>query len=159
MSDTHGNEQEDQKYDVDSQDANDQGSFSIEEEIRFERICLNLINCQNWSDLHQVCKAHLQMKHTSSWKAFFYYGVSMFKQNKYEIAIAAFESAERVNSEDAQLHYNLGLAQFKIGNYSLSVEHFKKCIMHDNKHPFAYNNLAFLFNMHMIYKETLNICR
>ena len=31
--------------------------------------------------------------------------------------------------------------------------------MHDNKHPYAYNNLAFLFNMHMIYKETLNICR
>jgi len=29
----------------------------------------------------------------------------------------------------------------------------------DNRHPFAYNNLAFLFNIHMIYTETLNICR
>ena len=57
------------------------------------------------------------------------------------------------------MHYNLGLSYFKIGNYSQAVEHFKKCILIDNTHPYAYNNLAFLFNMHMIYKETLNICR
>ena len=75
------------------------------------------------------------------------------------LAIAAFEKSEKINSNDAQLHYNLGLSYFKIGNYSQAVEHFKKCILIDNTHPYAYNNLAFLFNMHMIYKETLNICR
>ena len=75
------------------------------------------------------------------------------------LAIAACEKSEKINSQDAQLHYNLGLSYFKIGNYSQAVEHFKRCILIDNTHPFAYNNLAFLFNMHMIYKETLNICR
>jgi len=74
------------------------------------------------------------------------------------LAIASFEKSEKINSLDAQLHYNLGLAYFKIGNNSQAVEHFKKCIMIDNTHPYAYNNLAFLFNSHMIYKETLNIC-
>lgn len=83
----------------------------------------------------------------------------MYKLQRYVLAIAAFEKAERINTNDSQLHYNLGLSYFKIGNYSQSVEHFKKCIFYDNKHPFAYNNLAFLFNMHMMYKETLNICR
>ena len=95
----------------------------------------------------------------SSFKAFFYYGIAMYKQGEYVLAIAAFEKSERINEDDAQLHYNLGLAYFKIGNYQHTVEHFKKCIILDNKHPYAYNNLAFLFNIHMIYPETLNICR
>ena len=83
----------------------------------------------------------------------------MYKQGSYVLAIAAFEKSERIYEDDAQLHYNLGLAYFKIGNYQHTVEHFKKCIILDNKHPYAYNNLAFLFNIHMIYPETLNICR
>ena len=83
----------------------------------------------------------------------------MYKQNEYVLAIAAFEKAERIQDDDAQLHYNLGLAYFKVGNYQHTVEHLKRCILLDNKHPYAYNNLAFLFNIHMIYKETLNICR
>lgn len=104
-------------------------------------------------------KRHLEKNHTSSWKAFFYYGIAMYKQCEYVLAIAAFEKSERIQDDDAQLHYNLGLAYFKVGNYQHTVEHLKKCILFDNKHPYAYNNLAFLFNIHMIYKETLNICR
>ena len=49
--------------------------------------------------------------------AFFYYGIAMYKQSEYVLAIAAFEKSERINDENAQLHYNLGLAYFKIGNY------------------------------------------
>lgn len=29
----------------------------------------------------------------------------------------------------------------------------------DKKHPFAYNNIAFLFNIHGFYRETIQICR
>ena len=125
----------------------------------FESICQSMLKAQNWNGLAIISKKHLQKNNTSSWMAFFYYGIAMYKQGEYVLAIAAFEKSERINDENAQLHYNLGLAYFKIGNYQHTVEHLKKCILLDNKHPYAYNNLAFLFNIHMIYKETLNICR
>ena len=62
-------------------------------------------------------------------ESFFYYGIAMYKQGSYVLAIAAFEKSERIYEDDAQLHYNLGLAYFKIGNYQHTVEHFKKCII------------------------------
>jgi len=41
----------------------------------------------------------------------------MYKQGEYVLSIAAFEKAERIEHEDPQLQYNLGLAYFKVGNY------------------------------------------
>ena len=122
-------------------------------------LCQELLEQKDWDSLAQVAKKHMKKNHASSWKAFFYFGISMYKQEQYVLAIAAFEKSERIYEDDAQLHYNLGLAYFKIGNYQHTVEHFKKCTILDNKHPYAYNNLAFLFNIHMIYNETLNTCR
>ena len=92
--------------------------FNLEEEIAFERACIKMLNSASWPALEQVCRRHLQKRHTSSWKAFFYYGVAMYKQGKFVLAIASFEKSEKINSLDAQLHYNLGLAYFKIGNNS-----------------------------------------
>ena len=135
------------------------GASNDREGSTFENICQSMLKAQNWNGLAIISKKHLQKNNTSSWMAFFYYGIAMYKQSEYVLAIAAFEKSERINDENAQLHYNLGLAYFKIGNYQHTVEHLKKCILLDNKHPYAYNNLAFLFNIHMIYKETLNICR
>ena len=48
--DTPGEDCEEEKYDkvsdgVDSSDQEDNQAFNLDEEIRFERICLNLINC------------------------------------------------------------------------------------------------------------------
>ena len=106
-----------------------------------------------------MSKARAKQTQQHSWKAFFYYGIAMYKQANFVLAVAAFEKSERIYEDDSQLHYNLGLAYFKIGNYQMTVEHMKKCINLDNRHPYAYNNLAFLFNIHMIYPETLNICR
>lgn len=88
-------------------------------------------------------------------KAFFYYGVAMYKQQKYSLAILSFGKAETMAPTDSQLQYNLALANFKVEMYSEAVDHLKKCIQLDNKHPFAYNNLAFLYNMHSLYRETI----
>ena len=148
-----------QSEDEESEDSEEEHNFDLREEITFEKICLNMLNSQNWDGLEVICKKHLKKNHTSSWKAFFYFGIARYKQGDYVLAIAAFENSERIYEDDAQLHYNLGLAYFKVGNYSHTLEHLKKCILLDNKHPFAYNNLAFVFNIHMIYKETLNVCR
>jgi hypothetical protein len=36
----------------------------------------------------------------------------------YESAIRAFSKAEQLNADDAQLHYNLGLSNFKLEQYN-----------------------------------------
>jgi tetratricopeptide (TPR) repeat protein len=62
-------------------------------------------------------------------------------------------------ANDAQLSYNLGLTHFKLANYEVAVEHLKQCIVQDKRHKFAYNNLAFVFNMHQKYEMTLAVCQ
>ena len=75
--------------------------FNMKEEVQFEKICLNMLNLQNWSGLASISKKHLQKNHTSSWKAFFYYGIAMYKNREYVLAIAAFEKSERIYEDDA----------------------------------------------------------
>ena len=82
----------------------------------------------------------------------------MYKQQKYSVSILAFGKAELLAPNDAQLQYNLALANFKVEMYSEAVEHLKKCIQIDNRHPYAYNNLAFIYNMHCLFRETIQIC-
>ena len=79
----------------------------------------------------------------------------MYKQQKYSVSILAFGKAELLAPNDAQLQYNLALANFKVEMYSEAVEHLKKCIQIDNRHPYAYNNLAFIYNMHSLFRETI----
>lgn len=109
--------------------------------------------------LAKLAKVHIKKKHTSKFKAYFYYGVACYKLHMYPDAIAIYQVAESVNDKDAQLQYNLGLAFFKLEYYSEAVDHFNKCIELDKKHPHAYNNLAFIYNMHQVYKETMKICK
>ena len=40
----------------------------------------------------------------------------------------------------------------------MAVEHFRICAQLDPKHPYVYNNLAFIYNMHGYYPETINVC-
>lgn len=129
--------------------------FNVQEEVDFEVLCLELLQRHEWAELCQVARGHLKKKHTSHFKALFYYGIALYKQNSFRDAITLLKQASAINNGDAQLHYNLGLAFFKLEDYSSSVEHFSKCVELDPRHPFAYNNLAFIFNMYQVYKETL----
>ena len=52
----------------------------------------------------------------------------MYKQQKYSVSILAFGKAKLLAPNDAQLQYNLALANFKVEMYSEAVEHLKKCI-------------------------------
>ena len=75
------------------------------------------------------------------------------------MAILSFTKAATINDNDAQLQYNLGLSNFKIEMYHQALEHLKKCISIDKSHPFAYNNIAYLYNMHGFYRDTILICK
>lgn len=39
----------------------------------------------------------------TSYKGFFYLGISLYKLGDFDTAIRAFEKAEQINSDDAQL--------------------------------------------------------
>ena len=77
---------------------------------------------------------------------------------RYEDAIKAFKKSIEMNSEDSQCHYNLGLSYFKEEEYVLATEHLKICTTIDPYNFYAYNNLAFIYNMHQYYQETINVC-
>lgn len=47
--------------------------------------------------------------------------------NHFEQAIKAFQKSNELDVNNAQLHYNLGLAYFKEEQYTLAVEHLKMC--------------------------------
>jgi hypothetical protein len=46
-------------------------------------------------------RAYLQKSNSNSFKAFFYFGIAMYKQLKFEMAILAFLKAEQINQNDA----------------------------------------------------------
>ena len=88
-------------------------------------------------------------------KGFFYLGVALFKMRYYDQAIKAFQKSCELKADDAQLQYNLGLAYFKKEQYNIAVEHLKLCTQFDSCHLYAYNNLAFIYNMHQMYSKSL----
>lgn len=108
---------DDDEYDEEDSEMRSEGEFNPKEEVAFVQMCQNMLKGQNWKGLAIICASHLEKNHISSFHAYFYYGISMYKQKDYITAIKAFEKAEVRNMDDAQLHYNLGLAYFKVGNY------------------------------------------
>jgi tetratricopeptide (TPR) repeat protein len=65
-----------------------------------------------------------------------------------------------VDKFTAQIMYNMGLAYFK--GFHLSGEYaeecFRRCVMNDPKHPYAYKNLAFVKNLSAKYDQTIQVC-
>ena len=147
--------------------------FDIDAEVRFEQCCLSLLTQNKWEQLLIFADAHLIKKGSSKQRAYFYRGVANYKLANFDDSLEDFNYALAIIKDrndiyglstfnqtvDPQLYYNLGLVNFKLQQYSKAVEHFKTCIQIDPCHPFAYNNLAFLYNMHQFYSETVNICK
>lgn len=75
-------------------------------------------------------------------------GLALYKMNYFEQAIKAYNKSNELDKDDAQCHYNLGLSYFKNEQYTLAVEHLKICTTLDPTNWSAYNNLAFIYNMH-----------
>lgn len=123
---------------------------------------MQLLTAKRWENLLQLANNHLHKPNTVHYFAFFYRGVANYKLMQFEDARYDFTQALDIMLEkegdpfklsqvhqkiDPQLYYNLGLANFKLQQYSRAAENFKNCIRQDPQHPFAYNNLAFLYNM------------
>lgn len=87
-------------------------------EKEFENKCLRYIKIEDWDTLDKISTRHLEETKGKSYKGFFYLGVALYKSGDYENAIRAYQKAEEINGEEAQLHYNLGLANFKLEQYN-----------------------------------------
>lgn len=59
------------------------------------------MNEENWEELYEVSKSHLEETNGKSFKGFFYMGISFYKSDDFENAIRAFSKAESINSDDA----------------------------------------------------------
>ena len=117
----------------------------------FEESCIDIIKNQDWQKLESMSVEQLDDTKGKSPKGFFYLGVALYKIGAYGKAIKSFLKSNELNPNDAQLQYNLGLSYFKEEQYTLAVEHLKLCTQLDPLHRYAYNNLAFIYNMHQYY--------
>ena len=50
------------------------------------------------------------------------------------------------------------MSHFKLNKCSLALDHFKVCTQIQPQHPYAYSNLAFIYNMHGYYREAAIVC-
>lgn len=81
-------------------------------------------------------------------RAFFFLGVALYKMDHHQAAINAFQRSTTIKNNCAEAHYNLAISYAKNNKPRDAVEHFKRCIELEPQHPWAYNNLAFLYNVH-----------
>jgi tetratricopeptide (TPR) repeat protein len=54
------------------------------------------------------------------------YGMYLLRRDKSKEAIVQFDKAEKYAGENANLHYNIGLAYFQVKDYPKAMEHAKK---------------------------------
>jgi tetratricopeptide (TPR) repeat protein len=113
---------------------------------------------RDWEKLEVISVEQLDNCKGKSPKGFFYLGVALYKMDLADQAIKAYQKSNELYGSDPQLHYNIGLSYFKEEQYTLAVEHLKLCTQLDPTNVFAYNNLAFIYNMHQYYQETINVC-
>jgi len=103
--------------------------------MRFEQVCIRFLVREQWKELWEAAFKHLQRRNSSKYRALFYRGVANYKQNDFESARNDFQSALSIMSDqeeggisyshekiDPQLFYNLGLAFFKLEDYSRAAE-------------------------------------
>lgn len=117
-------------------------------ESEFEEQALEIVQAEKWEELEVAAVDQLEAMNGKSPKGFFYLGVALYKMRYYTQALKAFQKSSELKADDAQLQYNLGLAYFQIARYDAAVEHLKLCTDFDPGHLHAYNNLAFIYNMH-----------
>lgn len=127
-------------------------------EAEFEEQALEIVHSEKWEELEVAAVDQLEAMNGKSPKGFFYLGVALYKMRHYAQALRAFQKSSELKADDAQLQYNLGLAYFQTARYDAAVEHLKLCTDFDPTHLPAYNNLAFIYNMHQLYPEAIHTC-
>lgn len=131
---------------------------SLGPDALFEEECLDFVYCEEWEKLENFALDRLDETGATSAKAFFFLGFALYKMEHYHQSITAYQKSIELVPLDAQTQYNLALAYFKECKYPKTLDHLKLCTQIEPKHPYAYNNLAFIYNMNGYYKQAEIVC-
>ena len=93
----------------------------------FELQCLDLLKHEKYEELECLSVEQLDLYKGQSALGFFYLGNSLYKLGYFEECIKAFIKCGELQGYDAQLNYNLGIAYFKLEEYSLAIDYLKQC--------------------------------
>ncbi len=69
-------------------------------------------------------------------------GISLVYQGEFWLAVASFERALGISSDNADTHINLGSVFNRIGEYEKSLEHYNKALAISPQHTEAHYNLG-----------------
>jgi tetratricopeptide (TPR) repeat protein len=84
----------------------------------FEHQCLDLLKHEKYEELECLSVEQLDLYKGQCSLGFFYLGISLYKLGYFEECIKAFIKCGEIQGYDAQLNYNLGIAYFKLEEYS-----------------------------------------
>ena len=60
-------------------------------------------------------------------------GNQHYRKAQYDAAISEYDAALKKDPQSGLLHYNLGTAFYKKGDYRAAIDHLQKALLDDNK--------------------------
>ncbi len=78
-------------------------------------------------------------------------GKIYYLENNFEMATQQYKIALKINPKNAEVHFNLGLAQLKIGRLSLALDAFTKSTIYEKE------NGTYHYYLGQVYEKILNI--
>lgn len=78
-------------------------------------------------------------------------GEIYYLENNFEMAIQKYKKALKINPKNAEVHFNLGLAQLKFGRLSLALDAFTKSTIYEKE------NGKYHYYLGQVYEKILNI--
>lgn len=111
-----------------------------------------------WDALEDAALDELDLHQGESARGYFYLGIALYRMDHFKAAMYAYQKCTTLNGECAEAHYNLAISYVKNNKPKYAVDHFKIVFKLEPMHPWAYCNLAFLYNTHQHYVEALVVC-
>lgn len=93
----------------------------------------------------------------ATFNGYYYKGLACHELKKYREAITALDKARILAPTNSDVHYYLGLSSLKSGFYNKSMERFNDCLKYDKSNIYAYNNLAYVYNITCHFQKTIDI--
>jgi tetratricopeptide (TPR) repeat protein len=104
----------------------------------------------------------LSLPEGSDARAYFEHGLEAYRQNRDEVAVAAFRKAAEMDPEMAEAHYRLGLALSALGrdeeadeSFQIAVEAYEKLLKEDPKNSEAQYLLGLTYGKLGKYEEAV----
>lgn len=84
------------------------------------------------------------------WRAAYYTGVAQIKLKNYEEAAVVLEEAFRLENDEADIPFSLGVVYFKLGNLALAKSYFAAAVAIDPSHAEAKGLMDTMANLERI---------